>query len=147
MFEQAWRTCLERFRDLRPQLPADPRARLQTIAMTYFDFAVSDLPRHQLMDVRIVTDFQPSHAAYAPSLECFELFRAALREIGVRRAADVDLYTALMSGLVELQLANDPGGVRWRRLLPRAVSMFADDLGLPATQHKRSVNHTQRGTR
>ena len=44
---------------------------------------------------------------------------------------DTDIYTALLGGLVNQQLANDPGGQRWRRLIPRVISMFADDLGLP----------------
>ena len=36
-----------------------------------------------------------------------------------------------VGGLVNQQLANDPGGQRWRRLIPRVIAMFADDLGLP----------------
>jgi hypothetical protein len=44
---------------------------------------------------------------------------------------DADIYTALLGGLVNQQLANDPGGQRWRRLIPRVIAMFADDLGLP----------------
>lgn len=45
--------------------------------------------------------------------------------------ADADVYTALISGLISQQLAKDPGGQRWRRLIPRVISMLADDLGLP----------------
>jgi len=42
------------------------------------------------------------------------------------------MFTALAGGFVNQQLANDPNGDRWRVLLPRALAMFADDLGLPA---------------
>ena len=45
--------------------------------------------------------------------------------------ADVDLYTALIAGLVDQQWANDPGGARWARLLDRAIDMYADNLDLP----------------
>ena len=45
--------------------------------------------------------------------------------------ADIDLYTALIAGLVNQQWANDPGGSRWGRLLDRAIDMYADNLGLP----------------
>jgi hypothetical protein len=38
----------------------------------------------------------------------------------------------LTGGFVNQQLANDPKGDRWRALLPRALTLFADDLGLPA---------------
>jgi hypothetical protein len=36
----------------------------------------------------------------------------------------VDLWTALMTGLASQQVSNDPGGDRWRRLLEPAVEMF-----------------------
>jgi hypothetical protein len=45
--------------------------------------------------------------------------------------ADIDLYTALVGGLVDQQWANDPGGSRWARLLDRAIDMYADNLDLP----------------
>ena len=56
---------------------------------------------------------------------------AICASIGITRDQDADIYTALIGGLVSQQLANDPGGQRWRRLIPRVVSMFADDLGIP----------------
>jgi hypothetical protein len=60
-----------------------------------------------------------------------------LRAIGITSDQDADICTALISGLISQQLANDPGGQRWRRLIPRVVSMFADDLGLPRTDQTR----------
>lgn len=38
--------------------------------------------------------------------------------------AGVDLWTGLITGLTSQQIANDPGGDRWRRLLPDAVDMY-----------------------
>ena len=105
---------------------------------TYFDFAVSDLERHQLMDMPMLRDFTPSEEAYRPAVECYEIMRSILAEIGIRRQADLGMYTALTSGLVNQQLANDPQGDRWRVLLPRALTLFADDLGLPGP-----ATHTQ----
>ena len=32
--------------------------------------------------------------------------------------------------MVDAQLANDPGGDRWSRLLDRAIDMFADNVGI-----------------
>ena len=58
-----------------------------------------------------------------------ELTRALLARYGVTRQEDLDLYVALIAGLVDAQLANDPGGSRWLRLLDRAVDMFDRDLG------------------
>ena len=137
MFKQAWQAFLDDARNAVGDLPAGPRARLIAIAGHYFDFAVADLPRHQLMDVNVVPNFQPSPEAYAPAVEVYNLMLEQLRGMGITRDEDADIYTALIGGLVNQQLANDPGGQRWRRLIPRVMSMFADDLGLPEPEKQR----------
>jgi AcrR family transcriptional regulator len=135
MFEQAWRQFLAQAvwvtRSAPEEPREEPRARLAAIAANYFDFAVADLPRHQIMDVRAIPGFTPSTDAYAAAVECFGGMRRELLTIGITEDADVDLYTALIGGLIEQQLANDPGGDRWRRQLPRVIGMFADEAGLP----------------
>ena len=131
MFAQAWQAYLESARTSARDLPAEPRARLIGIAEHYFDFAVADLPRHQLMDVNVVPNFQPSAEAYAPAVEVYGLMLELLRGIGITAGEDADIFTALIGGLVNQQLANDQGGERWRRLIPRVMNMYADDLGLP----------------
>ena len=57
--------------------------------------------------------------------------RQWLRGVGVADAADLDLWTAVIGGFVDQQLANDPGGDRWRRQLPRVVDMYCDEVGVP----------------
>jgi hypothetical protein len=69
-------------------------------------------------------------------VRCLEFGRGELRTLGIDRAADLDVYTALVAGMASQQLANDPGGTRWRRLIPRVAQMYADQLGLPATTKK-----------
>jgi AcrR family transcriptional regulator len=131
MFKQAWQVYLDDARSVAGDLPAEPRARLIAMAEHYFDFAVADLPRHQLMDVNVVPNFQPSAEAYAPAVQVYDLMLGQLRGMGITRDEDADVYTALLGGLVNQQLANDPGGQRWRRLIPRVMNMYADDVGLP----------------
>jgi AcrR family transcriptional regulator len=131
MFEQAWRDFLEQAYRERPGLPADPRARLTAIALNYFDYAVADLARHQLMDVNVIPGFRPTEQAYAPAQEAYALLLEELHGMGIAAQDTADIYTAIVGGLVNQQLANDPGGDRWRRLVPRVIGMFADDLGLP----------------
>lgn len=131
MFEQAWREFVGVAETSLAAPPSDPRARLLAIAIMYFDFAVSDLERHQLMDMPMLRDFTPTEDAYRPALEAYAIMRSALAEIGIRRDADLDVYTALTGGFVNQQLANDPKGDRWRILLPRVINLFADDIGLP----------------
>lgn len=130
MFGQAWAGCLNAMTEAGRQLPAEPRERLLSMAHAYFDYAVADQARNQLMNARISADFEPSPEAYAPSIATVELARRLMAEIGLSDDADLDLYSALVGGLVDAQLANDPGGTRYARLLDRAVAMFADHLGL-----------------
>ena len=144
MFEQAWRTLLSQFRGAVDDLPTEPRARLSAIAERYFDFAVADLARHQLMDVSVIPGFHPSPQAYAPAMEAYGLMQEELRGLGITSGEDADLFTALIGGLVSQQLANDPGGQRWRRLIPRVMSMFADDLDLPSTDQTYKSDQTKK---
>jgi AcrR family transcriptional regulator len=131
MFAQAWAECEQVMLAAEPAQGSGPRATLRLIAHAFFDFAVSDLARHQLMNQRTIPGFEPSIGAYAPAVAVIGKLRERLRDIGVTKDEDVDLYTALVGGLLDAQFANDPGGDRWARLLDRAVDMFADNVGLP----------------
>lgn len=131
MFGEAWQGCLDALRaTVDGGLPADPRAAMATMSRAYFDFAVADQSRNQLMNARISADFQPSPEAYAPSVAVWELARTHLATIGVTAEADLDLYSVVVGGLVDAQLANDPGGDRYARQLDRAIGMLADHFGL-----------------
>jgi AcrR family transcriptional regulator len=130
MFGEAWAGCLEAMTAGIGNAPEEPRARLLHMMRAYFDYAVADQARNQLMNVRISADFEPSAEAYAPSIATFELGRQHLASIGIDSDADMDLCAALIGGLVDAQLANDPGGDRYSRLLDRAAQMFADHVGL-----------------
>lgn len=130
MFADAWRE-VERVQSAMV-LPTEPRAALRAVARTFFNFSTADLPRHQLMDSRIIPDFIPSPEAYAPAVRVMKNLHQLFATIfGVARDEDVDLYSALVGGLIDAQWANDPGGQRYGRLLDRAIDMFADDMGLP----------------
>jgi AcrR family transcriptional regulator len=136
MFAESWRELSRTFAETR--LPAAPRDALLTQAEAFFDFATADLARHQLMSQRTIHDFEPSPEAYAASLALYEEMRRSMREKGVKKQADLDLWTALLSGLVNQQHANDPGGKRWRRQLPRVVDMFCDEVGIPGPAIRRT---------
>ena len=130
MFGESWTDFLEISRTVA--LPDSPRAALRVVAHTFFDFATADLARHQLMNQRIIPGFTPSAASYAAAVTALAEMAQRLRTLGVHPSdADIDLYTALLSGLVDQQWANDPGGSRWGRLVDRAVDMYADNLDLP----------------
>jgi len=121
MFAQAWGELRDEF-DAMPQ-PAAHRRSMLAQAELFFDFAVADLARYQLMNQRTIPGFRPSHEAYAVSVAVYERMQRMLRRCGVRAQEDLDLWTAIVGGFVDQQLANDPGGGRWRRQLPRLVGM------------------------
>lgn len=138
MFGQAWAEYLQVCVDIETKIPKQPRKALLFMVSTFVDFALADQPRFQLMNQRMVLDFQPTPQFYAPSLEVMALFRERLSVIGVRADADVDLCVALIGGLIDAQLANDPGGQRWSKQLARAMDMFADEVGLPGPRLRRN---------
>lgn len=129
MFAQAWTECLEVMRASAASAAHSRRAALRLCARTFFDFSVSDLARHQLMNQRTIIDFEPSEESYAVAVTVLDMLRDALAPHGVTRQQDIDLYVALVGGLTDAQLANDPGGERWSRLLNRAIDMFDENLG------------------
>jgi AcrR family transcriptional regulator len=137
MFGQAWQQIVDWFDD-RPPAPAAPRRVLLWLAEGFFDFSVADPARYQLMNRAAIPGFQPSEAGYAHSLAAYERLRDILRTAGVRRQADLDLWTAITGGAIDQQLANEPGGNRWRRQLPRLVDMFADEVGVAGPRLRRA---------
>ncbi len=83
-------------------------------------------PGVQLLFLRTIPGFQPSPDSYAIAVEVLASVRTILARAGLRHEADFDLWTAVIAGLAGQQLANDPGGDRYLRLIDGAVTMFAD---------------------
>lgn len=130
MFGQAWSEFLELSLSADTPRPRTARSALRRYARLFFDFAVADLARHQLMNQRTLPGFVPSEESYAPAVDVIRQLRTRVAPYGITRDQDIDLFVAIVGGLVDGQLANDPGGERYARLLDRAIDMYADNLGL-----------------
>ena len=104
--------------------PASPVEKLRASAPLFFDFCVEDPARFQLLFLRTVPGFEPSAESYAMARVAVDRLAEVLAEAGMGEPGQVDLWTALMTGLASQQVSNDPGGDRWRRLLEPAVEMF-----------------------
>jgi AcrR family transcriptional regulator len=102
----------------------DPKDRLQVCTKRFVDFCISDVPRYQLMFQHSVPGFVPSEESFAPAIRALDVAREQLARNGVCDPRHVDLWTALTTGLVDQQIANDPGGERWTRLIEDATQMF-----------------------
>ncbi len=91
-------------------------------------FATSDPVRNQLLFQRTIPGFEPSPDSYAPAVEMSRTVRGLIAGAGITDTDALDLWTALISGLSNQELANDPGGARWSRLWDRAVDMFLAEV-------------------
>jgi AcrR family transcriptional regulator len=123
MFAAGSRQLLERA--AAEDWPREPRELLRRVARLFVEFSTEDPARAQLLFQRTIPEFEPSPASYALAVEVLERMRALLVAAGVTEAAHFDLWTALVAGLAAQQLANEPGGDRWLRLVDDAVDMYA----------------------
>ena len=120
--------------------PATTDEEFKAGARSWFDFCTADPARYQLLFQRTIPGFEPSAESMALAVACFELGRASLVGIGVTAARAMDLYTALLTGLTDQQISNDPGGDRWARLVDDAVDMFlAHVRAIPAKSTKKKT--------
>jgi AcrR family transcriptional regulator len=126
MFADGNRELERRFADA--DIPAEARGALRAVARTFVEFAAQDQARYQLLFLRTIPSFQPTEESYAIAAEILARVRAILTRAGLHDDADFDLWTAVVAGLASQQLANDPGGDRFLRLIDDAVDMFADHV-------------------
>lgn len=108
-------------------LPRDSRAALKKLLRTFVEFAVEDRARSELLFHRHIPAFTPSPVSYALAEEALARAVKAIREAGVTQQGDVDCLVAMVAGIVDAQMANEPGGTRWTRHLNRLVDLYLDD--------------------
>jgi AcrR family transcriptional regulator len=125
MFADGWRQFLDY---VRHDYPTDPHAALAQFVAECVQLSSDDVVRHQLLLQRTIPGFEPSPASFAVALEFYEFGRDLIGRAGVRDAVDIDVFTAIVTGLAHQQVANDPGGTRWVRLADRTVDMFLADV-------------------
>jgi AcrR family transcriptional regulator len=106
----------------------DTREAMHQVAHRMFDVATSDPARAQLLFQRTIPGFEPSPEAYTPAIELYQRTVALLEAHGLTDPDAMDLWTGVVSGLISQQLANDPGGNRWARLIDRTVDMYLADV-------------------
>jgi AcrR family transcriptional regulator len=122
MFGQAAEAFLRHI--AAPYDTTDPRAVLVASLRRFIRFCTADLPRYQLLFQRTIPGFEPSPESYAPAVRALELSAEVLAANGVADPRHLDVWTALTTGLVSQQIANDPGGERWVALVDDVVAMF-----------------------
>jgi AcrR family transcriptional regulator len=122
MFASANGELLDRLKQLQPD--PDPATAVRGPARVFVEFATEDPARYQLLFQRTIPGFEPSEESYAVAREVFALGNQALAEIGITDPCDVDVYTALVAGVIAQQNSNEPGGTRWTKHLDRMLEMY-----------------------
>jgi|SRR5439155_201850 len=108
-------------------LPTDPRAAVKTFMQAFVSFAVEDPERSTLLFQRPIPGFEPSPASYELAQSVLDRAIELLRAAGVESADDVDCFVAMVAGLIDAQISNDPGGDRWTHHLDRLTDLYLDD--------------------
>jgi AcrR family transcriptional regulator len=112
--------------DESPGPAVDPHEQIRRMAHVFVELSVVDVPRAQLLFQRTLPGFEPSPESYALASRFLDKTRRRLHAAGFTRPEDLDLYTALIGGLVNQQMANDPGGTRWLDLVDETVDMYLE---------------------
>jgi AcrR family transcriptional regulator len=136
MFVQGNKQLLARI--THQEWPEDPRAALRVGARLFVEFSMEDVPRYQLLFLRTIPNFEPSADAYAVAMRVYEQMRDRFAAAGLGGPAAFDIWTALVSGLSAQQIANDPAGDRWLRLIDEVVDMYFDHVTAPPIRRKGS---------
>jgi AcrR family transcriptional regulator len=106
----------------------EPRRALSRLVADCVQFSSDDVVRHQLLFQRTIPGFEPSAASMDLAGEFYAFGKALAEAAGAHTQAEMDVFTALVSGLAHQQVANDPGGRRWVRRADQVVEMFLSGI-------------------
>jgi len=139
MYADGWRAFLA----FEPQGPATGvRDAIRTGMDRWVRFSLADPVRFQLLSLRTIPGFEPSEASYAIAQQAYDESFATLDAVAPVTQEHKDMITAVASGLLNQQLANEPGGTRWVRLLDDAADLIArwveQTLPKPATRSRKA---------
>ena len=115
----------------------EPRETFIRFVRDQVEWAGADFVRYQMLFQRTIPGFEPSPQSWALALELYEAASTVLTAAELTDQSDIDLISALISGMSSQQAANDPGGDRWAKHAELAVDLFlaaADRRSAPKTR-------------
>lgn len=139
MYAQGYRELRAAYHPLlAAEVPDEEKVRAG--ARIFFEFAVADSARLQLLFLRVIPSFVPSHTSYSLAGEALTELSHALHAIGISEPAAVDIWTAMLTGLATQQVSNDPGGTRWADVVDTAVDILLAGLAHSRTDGLRQCD-------
>lgn len=126
LYDAMYAEGMQQFADRVQASPTgkDARETLRNRARTFVATALADPVRYQLLFQRPVADFVPSPEHVGFALTVLEGTRQIAGAAGITSQAGFDLFMATIRGLIEVQIANEPTGDRWSRLVDEAVDIL-----------------------
>lgn len=106
--------------------PSERRARAVAWLLRFFAFCRADVARYQLLFQPAIPGFHPSRESMGRAGRALSALDHELNAMGAGRQEARDMWTALVTGMVNQQIANDVAGNRWEGLAEEAVEMFMD---------------------
>jgi AcrR family transcriptional regulator len=125
MFADGNTALYERLESLT--LPDNPTGALKMFMGAFVHFALEDAARYLLLFQRPIPSFEPSAESYATAERVLARTVEVVRAAGVEEDGDVDCFVAMIAGLLNAQMSNDPGGTRWVRHLDRMIDLHLND--------------------
>jgi AcrR family transcriptional regulator len=116
---------------------ATPEETLRDVQHAFIGFMASNPARYQIIVERPVPGFEPTPESFALAQRGFSVARDALAAVGITDERAVDMWRALNTGLLTQQIANEPGGDRWTRLVDDALDMYLAHYGKKPRRSKR----------
>jgi len=125
MFAQGYTAALEAMPAVTvTRSRADAERQFRDGTRQFVDFCLADAARYQLLFQRTIPGFIPSAASMDLANANLGRGRDALAQLGLTAPEALDLLTSVITGLVDQQISNDPGGQRWVRLTDDMLDMY-----------------------
>lgn len=126
----------QQFVDGQPwhELDGDVLRDVRRMVRYFVEFCAADVARYQLLFQRPIPGFEPSAESYAIATANLARITGYFGSIGLADPRAIDLFTALTAGLASQQIANDPGGDRWLRLVDDAAEMYVQYMTAPSSK-------------
>ncbi|MGI8610541.1 MAG: TetR/AcrR family transcriptional regulator [Candidatus Dormibacteria bacterium] len=125
MFAQGYEAALEAVVPLEGNpTRTEAERQFRTEVRRFIQFCLADTARYQLLFQRTIPGFVPSAASMELANTTFGRTRDSLHAMGIAAPEALDLMTAVITGLVDQQISNDPGGDRWLRLTDELLDMY-----------------------
>ena len=138
MYAQGMRQLADSIQSSPPG--SNARETLRNGARTFVTAAAEDPTRFELLFHRPIPGFVPSSEHLAIGLINLATTRQMAATAGLRSDRAFDLFMAVTHGLVAMQIANEPGGDRWIRLVDEAVDLLVGEHASGHGRPRRAVS-------